>query len=191
MKNNFIPLHDMPCMGNPDVLEWQKNSLLSWSDFKAESNPAVFEDSHSVIKYRFTWTVNSDKINDQIVFLIEDIRLFVEFHSLLSWIRLSESSDVLLGYEQGNFDLAELIMRENLEELQNEFRSKTFLTRGKNEEQRKQFAKEDSGKMISSKVEKLQELYDQKRMEYQEKTNFGQNTDEQLKYNLLFEQLKS
>ncbi len=178
-------------MGNPDVLEWQKNSLLSWSDFKAESNPAVFEDSHSVIKYRFTWTVNSDKINDQIVFLIEDIRLFVEFHSLLSWIRLSESSDVLLGYEQGNFDLAELIMRENLEELQNEFRSKTFLTRGKNEEQRKQFAKEDSGKMISSKVEKLQELYDQKRMEYQEKTNFGQNTDEQLKYNLLFEQLKS
>ena len=33
------------------ILEWTPDFTLKWSDFKAESNPAVFEDSHSVVKY--------------------------------------------------------------------------------------------------------------------------------------------
>ena len=69
------------------VFGWAPDFYLKLSDFKAESNPAIFEDSHSVIKYRFTWTLNSDIINDHIVFLIENVHLIVEFHSLLSWPR--------------------------------------------------------------------------------------------------------
>ncbi len=177
-------------MGDNVVLEWTKDSVLKWFDFKAESNPAVFEDSHSVIRYRFTWTVNSDKIDDQIVFLIEDIRLFVEFHPLLSWIRTSEANDALLKYEQGNFDFAELVKRENIEKLQNKFYSQHFPTRGQNEEQRKQFAKEDSGKMIMNEVEKLEQLYHEKRHKYQDETNFGQNIEQQSNYDSIFVRLR-
>ena len=58
-------------MGENNVVVWSKNSFLKWSDFQAESNPAVFEDSHSVVKYRYTWTVNSDEIKNQIYFLLK------------------------------------------------------------------------------------------------------------------------
>ena len=172
------------------VFNWEPNFYLKWPDFKAESNPAIFEDSHSVIKYRFTWILNSDIINDQIVFLIEDVHLIVEFHPLLSWFRYSESNDNLLKHEQGNFDLAEIVKRENIKKLQDTFYSKHFPTRGQNDEQRKQFAKEDSGKMIVGEVSKLQQLYDKKRLKYQDETNFGQNASKQSEYDLIFKQLR-
>ena len=178
-------------MGEHVTLEWTPEFTLKWSDFQAESNPAVFEDSHSVIKYRFTWTVNSEKIDGQIVFLIEDIRLYVEFHPLLSWVRLSEANDSLLNHEQGNFDLAELVKNENLSKLQNQFYSKHFPTRGQNEAQEKQFAKEDSGKMINVEIEKLQELYDEKSQKYRDETKFGINSEEQSRYDSIFRTLRN
>ena len=177
-------------MSENNVLVWSNDSFLKWSDFNAESNPAVFEDSHSIIKYRYTWTVNSEKIENQIVFFIENIQLSVDFHPVLSWVRTLQINDDLLKHEQGHFDLAELIKRENLEKLQNKFYKKQFPTRGKNEEQRKQFAKEDSGKMIAMAVEKLEEILSQRRQKYDEQTNFGQNLEKQLEYNLIFDKLR-
>lgn len=177
-------------MGEINTLEWAPNFTLKWSDFQAESNPAVFEDSHSVIKYRFTWTVSSEKINEEIVFLIENIKIVPEFHPLLSWVRQSESNDILLHHEQGKFDLAELIKRENFVGFEENFYNKHFPTRGQNEEQRKQFAKEDSGKMINLEVEKLQKLFDEKCLKYDDETNYGQNLDEQSKYDRLVKQIK-
>jgi hypothetical protein len=177
-------------MSENDIRVWSNDSFLSWSDFKAESNSAAFEDSHSVIKYRYTWTVNSGKIENQILFFIENIQLSVDFHSVLSWVRLSQANDDLLKHEQGHFDLAELIKHENLEKLKNKFHKKQFSTRGKNEEQRKQFAKEDSGKMIAKEVEKLESILSQKRQEYDEQTDFGQNLEKQLEHNLIFDRLR-
>ncbi len=177
-------------MSENDIVVWSKNSFLAWSNFKAESNPAVFEDSHSVIKYRYTWTVNSNKIKDQILFFIENIQIYVDFYTALSWGRMSQTTDVLLKHEQGHFDLAELIKRENLEKIKNKFYEKQFSTRGKNEEQIKQFAKEDSGKMIAKEIESLECLLTQRRQEYDDQTNFGQNLEKQSEYNLLFEQLR-
>jgi len=177
-------------MGESTTLEWTPDFSLKWSDFQAESNPAVFEDSQSVVKYRFTWIVNSDKVDDKIVFIIEDIRIFAEFHPLLSWIRISESNDVLLNHEQGKFDLAELLKVETLPKLEAKFYNKHFSTRGQNEPQRKQYAKEDSGKMINVEVEKLQELFEEKCLKYHKDTEYGQNHEEQSKYDRLNKQIK-
>ncbi len=177
-------------MSENNVVVWSNDTFLKWSDFEAESNSATFEDSHSIIKYRYTWTVNSNETEDQILFFIENIQLSVEFQSVLSWVRLLQANDDLLKHEQGHFDLAELIKRENLEKLKNKFYEKQFPTRGKNEEQRKQFAKHDSGKMIAEEVEKLEEILSQRRREYDEQTNFGQNLEKQLEYNSIFDKLK-
>ncbi len=177
-------------MSKDNTLIWSNDSFLRWSDFNAESNPAAFEDSHSVIKYRYTWMVNSDEIEHQIIFYIENIQLSVEFHSVLSWVRLSHATDDLLKHEQGHFDLAELVKHENLEKLQNKFHEKQFPTRGKNEEQRKQFAKEDSGKMIAKEVERLEEILSQRRKDYDEQTNIGQNLEKQSNHNSIFDKLK-
>jgi len=177
-------------MSENNNLVWSKNSFLKWSDFTAESNTAAFEDSHSVIKYRYTWTVNSDEKENQIIFFINNIQLFVEFYHVLSWVRLSQATDDLLKHEQGHFDLAELVQRENLEKLKNKFYEKQFSTRGKNEDQRKQFAREDSGKIIAKEVEKLEVILSHRRKEYDEETNFGQNLEKQSDYNIIFDKLK-
>ncbi len=177
-------------MSEKNVLVWSNDSFLRWPDFIAESNTAAFEDSHSIIKYSYTWTVHSDEIESQIIFFIENIQLSVEFHPVLSWVRTLQASDDLLKHEQGHFDLAELIKRENLEKLQNKFHKKQFPTRGKNEEQRKQFAKEDSGKMIAIEVEKLEEVLSQRRQEYDQQTNFGQDLEKQSEYNSIFDKLR-
>ncbi len=177
-------------MSQNDVVVWSDNSSLTWSDFKAESNPASYEDSHCVIKYQFTWIINSKNSENEILFSIEDIQLTTEFHSILSWVRPLQNNDSLLAHEQGHFDLAEMIKRENLEKLQKRFYEKEFPTRGKNEDQSKQFAKVDSGKMIVMEIEKLEETLSQKRQEYDEQTSFGKNLEKQLEYNSLFDKLR-
>tara|TARA_B110001454_G_scaffold193567_1_gene194530 strand:- start:214 stop:744 length:531 start_codon:yes stop_codon:yes gene_type:complete len=172
-----------------DVLVWSENYSLKWSDFKAESNPAIFEDSHSTIKYGFTWIVDSDKLNEKIVFLIDNIKLTVEFHPLLSWVRTSEFNDNLLKHEQGHFDLAELLRRDYDKIFKHKFYHKVFPTRGQNDAQRKQFAKEDSGRMISNEVDKLNIILTKKRKEYDVETEYGKNIQNQLKYAEIFENL--
>jgi len=179
----------MEIMGETGLVIWSHDYRLKWSDFKAESNPAIFEDSHSVIKYGFTWLVNSDKLNDEIIFLIENIEISVEFHPLLSWIRNSEYNDNSLNHEQGYFDLAEMIKRNHDTVFENKFYQKVFPTRGQNDAQRKQFAKEDSGRMIANEVDTLSKILLKKHEEYDIETDFGKNFEIQLKYDKLFEKL--
>jgi len=173
------------------VICWTSDCSLKWSDFKAELNPAVFEDSHSSIKYGFTWTVESDKVNDKVVFLIANIQIVTEFHPLLSWVRESESNDNLLKHEQGHFDLAEMIRRDHDVVFEKKFYDKFFDTRGQNEAQQKQFAKVDSGKMISNELDELSLILAKKRKEYDAETEYGQNITNQLKYTNIFKTLKS
>ena len=170
-----------------DVVFWSSDYCLNWSDFRAESNPAIYEDSHSFIKYGFTWMVDSDKLNENVVFLINDIKISVEFHPLLSWVRESELTDNLLHHEQGHFDLAEMLKRDYEKILKNKFYDKSFPTRGQNEPQQKQFAKEDSGRMISNEIDKLTKILSSKRDEYDVETDFGKKLEIQSKYDKLFE----
>lgn len=176
-------------MSKKDLVVWSKDRFLSWSDFKAESNPAIFENSHSYIRYHCTWTVSSEKIGRQIWFYIENLQIHVHFHALLSWIRESEISDSLLLHEQGHFDLSETLRQENIERIQDIFYEKRFPTRGQNEEQRKQNAKEDSSILISQEIEKLEKILSKKRKEYDALTNFGDDQLEQQKFNQTFASL--
>ncbi|MFB5636959.1 MAG: hypothetical protein ACE5RF_00970 [Nitrosarchaeum sp.] len=176
-------------MSQNNVITWSKDYFLTWSDFKAESNPAVFEDVHSTIKYRCTWIVNSDTVDDQIKFFIENIALIVEFHPMLSWVRQSQATSDLLKHEQGHFDLAELLRPKIVKEIQNVFYNKKFSTRGQNQEQQKQFAREDSGLMLSKEIEKWEKYLFEKQKEYDEDTNYGLLTEKQQEYDSLFEQL--
>jgi len=180
----------MIIMSSNDIISWSQDYCLKWSDFKAESNPAIYEDSHSFIKYGFTWIVDSDKLNKNIVFLINQITVSVEFHPLLSWVRTSELNDSLLKHEQGHFDLAEIIKRDYEKILKNKFYDKVFPTRGQNEAQEKQFAKEDSSKMISIEIDKLSEILRKKRNEYDIETEYGKNYLNQNKYDDIFKKIK-
>ena len=178
-------------MSQNNTLSWSKDFFLDWSDFKAESNPAAFEDVHSMIKYRYTWIVNSDSIGTQIRFFIENIDLSVEFYPLLSWVRQSQATAKLLKHEQGHFDLAELLRPKIIEQIQSVFDGKKFSTRGKNQEQQKQFAREDSGLMIAKEVEKWEKYLFEKQDEYDKETNYGQIIEKQQEYDEMFKKLRN
>jgi hypothetical protein len=177
-------------MENNDVITWSKDYLLNWSDFKAESNPSVFEDSSSYIKYHHTWTVNSEMSDGKIYFQIDDIQLSTQFLRHLSWVREKQSSSELLKHEQGHFDLAELLRPIITEKIQNEFNNKKFPTYGQNDEQRKQFARKDSSLMIAKELEKWSYDLSQKRIKYDEDTEFGQNVKKQKEHDEKFNELR-
>jgi len=178
-------------MSQNNTVTWSRDSFLSWSNFQAESNPAVFEDAHSTIKYHYTWTVNSESIGSEIRFFIENIDLSAEFHPLLSWVRKSCATPELLKHEQGHFDLAELLRTEITEQIQNVFNEKKFPTRGQNTEQQKQFAREDSGLMIAKEVEKWEKYLFEKQEEYDRQTNYGQIIGKQQEYDNMFKKLRT
>lgn len=178
-------------MTSNNTILWSKDYFLNWSDFQAESNPSTFEDAHSIIKYRYTWTVNSDNLGSQIRFFIEKIELITEFHPLLSWVRQLHATSQLLNHEQGHFDLVELYRPKITQHIQSVFDKMKFPTRGQHPEQQKQFAREDSGLMIAKEVEKWEKYISEKQEEYDKQTNFGQIIEKQREYDDVFKKLRN
>jgi len=177
-------------MENDDILLWSKNYFLKFSDFKASSNPSAFEDSSSHIKFHFTWTVNSTMHNDKICFEIDDIKINTQFLRHLSWVREGQESKELLKHEQGHFDLAELTRFTITEKIQNKLYNKNFPTRGKNEEQQKQFAREDSGILIAKELETSFLDFSHNRVKYDEETDFGHNKIKQKEFDDKFNEFR-
>jgi hypothetical protein len=177
-------------MENDDIISWSKDYSLEWSDFKAQPNSSSFEDSSSYIKFHQTWTVHSDISEGEIYFLIDDIKLSAQFLRHLSWVRGKQDSLELLKHEQGHFDLAESLRPIITEKIQNEFKDKKFPTQGQNDAQRKQFAREKSGLMIAKELEKWSFDFSQKRIKYDEETEFGHNLEKQKEYDIKFNELR-
>ena len=175
-------------MEDADIINWSKDYFLKWSDFKAEVNPAAYEDSSSKIKFHHTWTVDSEMVNGEIYFLISNIQLTTQFLRHLSWVRIQNSSIELLKHEQGHFDLAELHRFEIISDLK-KLENIWHQTRGQNEEQRKQFAREDSGTLIAKEITKWEKIIRQKRYDYDVQTNYGQTKSEQTKFDNIFSKL--
>lgn len=178
-------------MEDSDIITWSKNYSLKWSDFLADPNSSAFEDSSSNIKYHHTWTVKSEMIDGKIFYQIDKIQLSTLFLRHLSWVRQQLSSNNLLNHEQGHFDLAESLRPTIVQNIENEFREKRFSTRGQNEEQRKQFAREDSGLMIARKLEKWNKILLEKRRQYDEETEYGQKIEKQKEYDEKFQKLRN
>lgn len=175
----------------PRAIPWSKTIFLKWSDFEAESNPASFEDALSTVKYRITWTVNSESMGNHIQFFIEDVNLVAEFFPELSWVREIYATSNLLKHEQGHFDLAEMLRDEITKKITGVIHSKRYLAKGKNEEQRKQFAKEYSALLLNNELKKWQCYMEEKQSEYDSQTNFGQDAKAQSAYNRKFSQLRA
>lgn len=177
-------------METKDIIPWSKGYFLSWQDFQAEPNPAAFQDSFSHIKYHHTWTINSSMIDGQIFFSIIDIQLSTQFLRHLSWVRQQHATTALLRHEQGHFDLAELFRSEIIYSLKDKFQGMQFPTRGQNDEQRKQYAKEQSGILIAKELEIWTKKILEEREKYDNDTSFGNNIEKQKFYDEKFVKLR-
>ena len=177
-------------MSTQEYLVWSRDRLLLWSDYTADANPSVYEDASSYIKYNCTWVVNSKEIDGKINFSIEDIKLVACFYPHLSWVRSAHATEQLLRHEQGHFDLAEMIRTELVSTLENYFKDKSYTTRGQNQDQQKQFAREDSGALVFKQLEVVQSILEQKRKEYDQITEYGHNVNKQQTYDQTLSSLR-
>ncbi len=178
-------------MEDNDIITWSENYFLKWSDFTADPNHSAYEDSSSSIKYHHTWKVQSEMIDGKIFYLIDKIHLSTLFLRHLSWVRMQHSSEKLLHHEQGHFDLAESLRTTITQNIEKIFDKKKFPTRGKNEEQRKQFAKEDSGVLIGKELKKWNAFLLEKRNQYAKETQYGENLEKQEEYDKIFQKLRN
>ena len=196
-------------MASTDPIRWEPDRLLVFSDFEADANPAAFEDAYCAIRYRPTWTVTSEQCPDcmdsdfvcsnrpnndgntqeHILFSIRDFDIHTEFHPILSWVRPSCSARHL-KHQQGHFDLGESVMQEMIQDMRNTLYGKRYPTRGKNEDQRRQLAKEDSARIIEPLVKILYDEFVKRDAEYDSSTQHGENYHEQLEYDRKFESLR-
>ncbi len=178
-------------MSQNNVISWSKDYFLKLSDFKADSNPATFEDAHSTIRYSYIWTLNSEYVDGQIKFFIENIVLTTEFYPILSWIRQSQETALVLKHEQGHFDLVESFKPTITKHVEDVFKKKFFSTQGQNQEQQKQFARKSSGLMISNEIEKWEKYIFDERKEYDVQTDYGHIIEKQQKFDDIFKQLRN
>ena len=173
-------------MSAGSVIPWSPDRMLEWSDFAAEPNPAAYENASSFLRYGHTWTVKSDEVDGSVVFAIEDLEITPEFHPMLSWVRMPYATGMLLAHQQGHFDLAETVRREHLGRIRERFYGRHYAVRGKNREQGRQFAKEDSGMMISVEIERLEKILGERRAAYARDTDYGQDASRQDEYDAVF-----
>jgi len=175
---------------NNNIISWSKDYFLHWSDFQADVNLSAYEDSFSKITYHHTWVISSEMVNGDIFFLISEVKLETQFLKHLSWVRLQNASPTLLTHEQGHFDLAEFMKQYFEDQINKKFYGLKYSTRGKNEEQRRQFAREDSCLLIIKELEECFDNLAKERKKYDEETEFGKNISKQNEYDKKFRSLR-
>lgn len=178
-------------MDENNIVAWSSQKFLNWTDFKAEPNPALYQDAFSKIRYGYTWTLNSEKMGTDVFFYIDKINLTTQFLKHLSWVREQVATDHLLRHQQGFFDLAEEIRPKIVQLLQEKLIHKRYPTKGKNEEESKQYARESSEMLIRTELNALyQETFLVEAKKYALDTEHGENTTKQEEYDNRFKKLR-
>ncbi len=178
-------------MDEKDIVDWSPQKFLNWDDFKAEPNPALYQDAYSKIHYAYTWTLKSEKMGSDVFFYIDKIYLTTQFLKHLSWVRPKLATEQLLRHQQGFFDLAEELRPKITQLLEEKLAHKRHPTSGKNEEESKQYARENSGMLIKTELDRLyHDVFLSGVKTYESDTEYGENTSKQEEYDRRFEKLR-
>ncbi len=183
-------------MKDSDKIEWAKDYLLKWSDFKAEQNPAEFHPAKTTIQYSATWKINWINTTNKISYSINEIQLVTEFQKFRSWVRQQEIQDNerkenILNHEQGHFDLAEKFRIIITEKIQSKFSENSFPVYGKDDEHVKDFVLKDSKEKIELELEKqTNDIFRKQEETYDRKTEYGSNSEKQHEFDIEFAKLR-
>lgn len=175
----------------PDgIIEWSPARHLAWDDFEADPHPGAYQDAMATVRYAGSWTVESHRSGDDLVFTIGRIRLVTQFVKNLSWVRSGAANDGLLGHVQGCFDLAEETKAQIEAELEDIFRDKSYPVRGSSEEERRQYSMQDSRVVLGALDRLHREILLVRIEEYESGTNYGEDGLAQAKYDQRFARMR-
>lgn len=190
VTNQFMVWLRLSTMSANNRLEWSPLTPLKWDDFEADPHPGVYQDVQTHVGYDCTWTIQSHKKDDQLLFTIHNIRLTTRFSKNLSWVRIGAATDSLLRHAQGCFDLAENIRPRIEDMMKKEFEDRFYPVRGSNEVEHKQYSKQDS-RVVLSVLSRIQsDVLSAEVAKYRERTCYGENITVQKEYNQRFARLR-
>ena len=177
-------------MSQEGVIVWSPDTLLEWNGFEADPHPGMYQDALARIRYGCTWSVESHREGDDILFSIEKIRLTTQFVKNLSWVRKESAAERLRVHVQGCFDLAEEL-RPRMESLLAErFAGRMYPVRGSNPDEQKQNSMQDS-RLALGRLEEIHGMLDAEIEEYQTRTRYGEDRPAQESYNARFSRMRS
>lgn len=106
-------------------INWNKNTKLSWEDFKGKPSRASSNDAMTDSGFGFQTLPMK---NDSLVIIISSY-----FNPGTSWVKMDKATDALLAHEQCHFDITELFARK-LKKLfaKTKFNRKTIMNEVKN-----------------------------------------------------------
>ncbi len=144
-----------------DTLKWEKNSQLTWKDFKGKIpiSSRAAATTASGITYRYSASGNRDSFD-------VNFDVHAMFYPTKSWYNPELCDKAILQHEQLHFDISELYARTLLKRL-----SEQSYTRQNVKAKVKNIYKE-----VSKELNDFQNLYDQE-------TNFSRNAEEQQLWN--------
>ncbi|HUH29124.1 DUF922 domain-containing protein [Gelidibacter sp.] len=98
---------------NKDVLEWQENVQLKWSDFKGQPKDLgdIVAITSSGISFRFSIKEQNNMVT------AFDTQVQAHFYPKYSWVHKKKASDHILSHEQLHFDITELHVRKFKKEI--------------------------------------------------------------------------
>ena len=171
------------------VIAWSPDIVLEWSGFEADPHPGMYQDALARIRYGCTWSVESHREGDDILFSIEKIRLTTEFVKNLSWVRKEAATERLRVHVQGCFDLAEEL-RPGMEALLAErFAGRMYPVRGSNPDEQTQNSMQDS-RVALGDLGEIHGKLNAEIEEYQAKTRYGEDGPAQESYNARFAKMR-
>ena len=91
---------------NTEILPWQAERPLTWSDFSGTVDPESPYDAWTYSGFNYTYTWASDGSQVDVV-----TTAYAFFDPAQSWVKVSEQTPELLAHEQVHFDISELYMR--------------------------------------------------------------------------------
>ena len=120
MKKSFLTILSMLLLfnlysqNNEEKIKWQKQSPLSWDDFRAEPDTtnSYSANTNSGIGYSGNYSTSSGKP-------ILQFEVFSSFYPEKSWVKDISDEEYLLAHEQLHFDISELHARKLRKALKN------------------------------------------------------------------------
>jgi len=177
----------------PLLIIWSKVRRLKWNDFKKNPAPEDKASASLAIGFESRPVIEHFKVRGKFRFKIRDMQFHAVFISDLSWVVKNidkKDSVLLLKHEQGHFDLAEEIVRKTRIKTTNRFQNRSFVAKGKNEDNAKKDAVLQVSKIRKKVEDKLQDEFKSQETEYDYKTNHGLIIKSQEAYNKRFEKLR-
>ena len=144
-----------------ETISWKADRRLSWDDFQGNIplNAKASATTASGISYRFSTSGTKDIME-------VDFKIDTFFYPAKSWYQLELCDEVILSHEQLHFDISELYARKMQERLAQE-----------------KFTHSNVKAKVKSIYREILKELDAFQNQYDDKTNFSRNREQQLLWN--------